>query len=146
VDIDVTREINASIDDVWRVLIDVERWPEWTQSVRSVALVEADTLARGVRARIAQPRMPMMTWEVTALDVGREFTWQSSRAGVTTIASHVLTAIDAHTTRALLGIRQQGRLAALMGVLGAATARRYVTMEADGLKARCDGGASHASD
>ncbi len=52
---------------VWAILTDVERWPEWTASMRSVQYVGAARLTLGGQVRIKQPGMPALVWEVTAL-------------------------------------------------------------------------------
>ena len=52
---------------------DVERWPQWTESVTSVQRLEPGPLAMGSRARIKQPRLLRATWQVTAIEAGRSF-------------------------------------------------------------------------
>lgn len=54
---EVRIRINAWPDVVWDTLADVERWPEWTRSVRSVELLDGN-LAVGHRKRIRQPMFP----------------------------------------------------------------------------------------
>jgi len=34
-DFETTIEIDATRDEVWAVLLDVEKWPEWTKSIRA---------------------------------------------------------------------------------------------------------------
>ncbi len=63
---EVRIRINASPDVVWETLADVERWPEWTRSVRSVELLDG-TLADGHRVRIRQPKLPSLAWTSTAV-------------------------------------------------------------------------------
>ena len=68
-------DVAAAPDRVWAVLVDVERWPEWTESVTSVRLLGTAPLAVGSRAEISQPRIPTGTYTVTAVEPGRSFTW-----------------------------------------------------------------------
>src|SRR5262249_50688801 len=124
-------------EHVWAVLTDVERWPEWTASMTSVAYVKGSSIAVGSRARIKQPRLPEVLWEVTEVEPGQSFSWQAGSAGITTLATHRLTPEPAGGVSVHLGIRQRGPLAWLVGLLTAGMTRRYVGMEAEGLKQRC---------
>ena len=131
-------DIAAAGEDVWAVLVDVERWPEWTASMSEVKLLDTGPLAVGVRARIKQPRLPPTIWEVTELEPNRAFTWKATVPGVTTIADHRLTAEDPGRVTVTLGIRRSGPLAPLIDLLFGRVTRRYVGMEAEGLKRRCE--------
>ena len=61
-------DIDASREKVWTVMTDVERWPEWTASVTSVALLDEAPFNVGSHARIHQPRLPVAVWTVTAFE------------------------------------------------------------------------------
>ena len=136
-------EILAPVEKVWAVYADVERWPDWTASVRSVELVEGDALAVGARARIDQPRLPRVTWTVTELTPGRSWTWENRSPGAHTVAWHVVTPVDSATTRVEQGIDQDGPIGGLVGRLYAGLTRRYLRMEAQGLKAACEAPTQH---
>ena len=45
----------------------------------------------GAKARIRQPRLPTVVWEVTKWEPGRSWTWAATSPGARTEASHVLT-------------------------------------------------------
>src|SRR5215475_6563957 len=91
--------ISATADEVWRVFTDVERWPEWTASVRSVEVTSGDGVALGARVRIKQPRLPALVWEVTEVEPGVSWTWVSRSPGVVTTARHSVTALGPDKTR-----------------------------------------------
>ena len=40
--------LDASQEEVWNVLIEPERWPLWWPTVKSVELLDPDTLSRTV--------------------------------------------------------------------------------------------------
>jgi uncharacterized protein YndB with AHSA1/START domain len=130
--------IAAPRERIWSILTDVERWPEWTASMSSVRFVAGDRIAVGSRASIKQPRMPAVVWEVTAVEPEKSFTWQARSAGMTTTATHSMAPGSGGAVTVKLGIRQQGALGWLVGLLLARMTRRYVRMEAAGLKRRCE--------
>jgi uncharacterized protein YndB with AHSA1/START domain len=134
-------DIDAPAATVWAVVSDVERWPEWTASMTSVRRTRTGPLAVGERVVVAQPRLPTVTWTVTVVDDGREFTWQAGTAVSRGIAEHVLTPRIGGGCTATLRVTQQGPAAPLVGALLRRIAPRYLRMEADGLKARSEAGA-----
>jgi uncharacterized protein YndB with AHSA1/START domain len=127
-----TRTVAASAEDVWRILADVERWPTWTRSMTSIEL--DGPFAVGATARVKQPRLPAVTWEVTALDPGRSFTWQNESVGLHSVGEHTVTAGPAGTSVVSLGIHQTGAMAGIARLLFGPFTRRYVALEADGLQ------------
>ena len=135
---ETTVGIEATPDKVWATLADVQRWPEWTAAMAHVERLNGEVLALGARVRIKQPRMPALVWKVTELDPGQSFSWQSDSTGVTTVGSHVVKATANNRVTVTLGIHQSGALAPVIGLLTSRTTRRYLTMEAEGLKLRCE--------
>ncbi len=115
--VEVTVDIAATVEDVWAVLVDVERWPEWTRSMSEVKLLDAEALALGVRVRIKQPRLPVTVWQVTGLEPLRSFTWEASNPGVTTVAEHRLASPEPSRTKVTLGIRRSGPLAPVIDLV-----------------------------
>jgi uncharacterized protein YndB with AHSA1/START domain len=45
VDYELSTTIDASPEYVWTVLTDIERWPQWTASMKSLTFVGSDRLA-----------------------------------------------------------------------------------------------------
>ena len=132
-------DIDAPAERVWAVLRDVERWPEWTASVRSVRLLDGG-LRVGASARIDQPRIPTTVWTVTALTEGREFTWEASGPGTRTMGRHGLEPVGPGSCRVTLSITQSGWLGAVVGRGYRSLTDRYLAMEAAGLKALVESG------
>ena len=139
----IETEINAPAELVWAIMLDVERWPEWTPTVTSVRLRTPPPLAVGSRAVIRQPKLPPALWRMVELDDSlRSFTWVNSAPGVRVVAKHWVVPFG-ERSRVMLSLRFEGLLA---GILGFATRRlnnRYLAMEAQGLKSRVEG-ESHA--
>ena len=117
-------DVAASPERVWEVLVDVERWPEWADSVSRVRLLQAGPLAVGSQVEVSQPRIPTGTYTVTALQPGSAFTWEQRQPGSTVSAHHECIAVGG-----------------LVGRLYRRLTARYLAMEAAGLKARAEGAA-----
>lgn len=131
--------ISADLKHVWAVLADVRRWPEWTASMTSVQPVEPGPIGPGSKVQIRQPHMLPAIWQVTEFEPETSFTWVANTRGVTTVAWHRLEADGGRRTRAIVGVRQHGPLAGMVALLSGRLIRRYVTMEAEGLRRRCEG-------
>ncbi|MFF5025292.1 SRPBCC family protein [Streptomyces collinus] len=130
-------EVEVSTHALWRVVAEVERWPEFIPTMRRVERLDGKELGRGSLVRIAQPRMPVLTWRVTEWTPGRSFTWQSASGGVITTATHVVRP-RGDASFLTLGIDQMGFLAPLVGLLMGRQTRRYVEVEAMRTKSRAE--------
>ena len=141
---DITVDISAPPDVVWAVLADVEAWPEWTASVTSVRKETAGPLQVGSRVRLEQPKLPPTVWTVSELVEGERFAWTASSRGVRTRADHrVVGRPDG--SQATLSVDLGGLVGALMGRLYSGLTRRYLEMEAAGLKQRSEETARRAA-
>ncbi len=136
--LEVTRTINAPPERVWQVLVDVQRWPGWTPSMKSLQFVEGNELSPNARVRIQQPRLPAAVWTVTQVEPGSYFEWQASGPGIHTVAGHRATAAGEGQTTVTLTLEQKGPFTLLMGWWLKGISNRYVNMEANGLKAECE--------
>ena len=135
IDFSVAIEIPAPPDRVWAVLLDVERWPEWTPTVTRIERLDHGPLMVGSRARIRQPKLPAATWGVTELVVGRSFTWVTQSPGVRVTARHGVESTG-NGTRAVLSLQFSGLLGSLVARMTRGLNERYVGIEAKGLRAR----------
>ena len=130
--------INAPIEHVWDVFTDVERWPQWTKSVTHVERVKGSGVDVGAVVRMKQPRLPVMQWTVTDAAPGQSWTWVARSPGVTTVASHTLTPTSATTTSVEQSIEHRGLFAWFSALATRGLTRRYLRLEGEGLKARCE--------
>lgn len=136
--IEKTVTIAAPPETVWRVLTDVEAWPTWTESMTSVTR-PADArrdheLAVGETIRIKQPRLPATDWTVTEVTPVRSFSWDARGPGVRTTATHVVEPAG-EGSHVRLVLDQSGPLGVVMGLVTRGLTRRYLELEAAGLKA-----------
>ncbi|MGW0433097.1 SRPBCC family protein [Micromonospora sp. NPDC003197] len=133
-------DIAAPADLVWTVWVDVEQWPQWAESVSRVRRLDEGPLTVGSRTRLEQPRLRPAIWQVTELDPGNRFVWTATSGGVTTVAGHRIVPVAPNRVRAELTIEHSGLLAPLVGWLTSSLTRRYLHLEAEGLKHRCESG------
>jgi uncharacterized membrane protein len=131
-------EIDAPPQLVWDVFSDVEHWPDWTASVTSLAGQDGPALAVGRRFAIKQPGMQKLTWQVTEIKPGTSWTWMQRSPGVHVTARHFVTARPGGGTLVRQELDQGGVLGALVGRLMVKKTKRFLEMEAKGLKARAE--------
>lgn len=132
-------EIDATPERVWEVMSDVDRWPEWTETVTSVRRLDADGLGLGSRVRVEQPKLPATEYVVTEFEPGQGFTWVATGPGVRTTARHRIEARGYSGARVRLSVDQAGPLGVVMGGLFLRRLTdRYLAAEAAGLKARSE--------
>src|SRR3954452_22620798 len=74
-------DVEAPVEQVWEVLREVERWPEWASTVTSVRRLDDGPLDVGSRVRVGRPRILPTEYVVTELEPGRSSPgWQPARA------------------------------------------------------------------
>jgi uncharacterized protein YndB with AHSA1/START domain len=129
--------INAPVERVWEILTDVERWPEWTRSMSTVKRLDPGPLTVGSRARITQPKLPTVVWQVTELKPQQSFSWTAHSLGITSVADHQLVRTDGGTDVTLV-LRQTGPLSGVVRLMTGGLTRQYLDMEAQGLKNRSE--------
>lgn len=133
-----TVDIDASPAVVWATLSDVPTWPTWTSSVTRAAWVGQSGLAVGHSARLQQPKLRPATWTVTALEVGRSFTWETKSPGFAISANHTISPRAVGGVTVALSTNIRGVLAPIIAAFTAKLGHRYVATEAEGLKRRCE--------
>lgn len=135
--------IDAAPEEVWAVLADVERWPEWAGSMRNLEREDEGEFGLGSRARLEITGVPSSIWQVTEFTPGRSFTWESKARGVASLADHRIDP-DGGGTKLTLRTESSGLMATIFAPLIRRVARRNLQAEADGLKQRCESAAAEA--
>ena len=95
-------------------------------------------LAVGKRFQIKQPKLPTLVWRVIDLEPGVSWTWAQRSAGGSTLAHHTLSPLPEGRTLVRQTLDQRGPIGAIVGRLMRGTTRRYLAMEAQGLKDRSE--------
>ncbi len=128
-----TVQVAVAPERLWQAVTNVEEWPKWTKSIQRVERLDQGQLQIGSQARIKQPGQPQAVWRVTELEPGKSFVWESSTGGVSSRGGHFVTA-NGKASSLILTLDQRGALAGLIGLLAGRRTRRYVDMEAEGLR------------
>jgi uncharacterized protein YndB with AHSA1/START domain len=131
---DSSIEIDAPAAVVWEVFTDVEKWPDWTASVSKLTALDSEQITPGNRFEIIQPKFPKLVWTVTAADPGRSWTWTQRSLGATTLATHEVVPVEGGRTMVRQRIDQRGPIGTLAGLAVRRRTRRYLQLEAEGLK------------
>jgi uncharacterized membrane protein len=131
-------EIDAPAELVWQVFSDVEHWPEWTASVTSLVGRDGANLAVGKRFSIKQPGMVKLTWKVTEIDPGLSWTWVQRAPGVAVTARHHVIVQPDGRTLVRQELDQRGMIGAVVGRLMIKKTKRFLELEAQGLKTRSE--------
>lgn len=133
----ISVDIDAPPSRVYDVMVDVERWHEWTESITSIKRLEPGEFRVGSRARVKQPKLAPATWTVTQLIPGKGFVWTSSAPGVLVTGSHMAVARNGGS-QATLELDYGGIAGGLLGRLLHSLNEHYLALESAGLKRRSE--------
>jgi len=131
-------EIDAPAPLVWQVFSDVEHWPDWTESVTSLVGRDGANLAVGKQFSIKQPGLAKLVWKVTAIDAGSSWTWVQRSPGVNVSARHWVIPQPDGSTLVRQELEQRGVIGALVGRMMLKKTKRFLELEARGLKNRSE--------
>ena len=139
----ITVEIQAPPERVWTVMRDVERWHEWTPSVKSIKRFGTGKLGVGSRLLIRQPKLPPAVWKIIELEEGRGFTSVSGIPWLLEVTAHHV--IEKHNggSKVTLEIQYAGLLGSLFSRMTRNINERYLAFEANGLKERSESTIAH---
>ena len=131
-------EIDAPATIVWDVFVDAEQWPTWTASITRIVPLDGPGIETGKRFEIKQPRLPKVVWEVTEVDPGVSWTWRQRSPGATAFATHEVVSLGSDRTLVKQRIGQRGPVGVLVGLFMLRLTKRYLALEAQGLKTRSE--------
>jgi hypothetical protein len=132
-----TTIVNAEQPTVWAALAAVTTYPRWTTSMTAVAPLDGERLAVGHRYRVSQPGLPTAVWRVIEVCDGESFTWENRSPGLHSVASHSVSK-EGGATIVTLRLQQNGPLAGLLARLTGKKTRRFMALEAAGVKAAAE--------
>ena len=134
---ETTIDIAAPPERVWEVMSDLERWPEWTQSMSRVERLNDRPAGVGSRVRVKQPRLAAAVFDITSWNPPRGFDWVARNPLVTAVARHDI-APSAGGSRVTLSVTFSGPLGGVIAWVYGSLTQRYVQMEAEGLRRRAE--------
>lgn len=129
--------MSASVERLWDLTLDVERWPEITPTVNEVVRLDDGPLSVGSETRLRQPGQRPKVWTVTTLDPQRCFAWSAPLAGSTVTGVHELEPAN-DGVRSTLRVTLEGRTAWLVGPLLRLAVRRAIAKENSAFRAAAE--------
>ena len=130
-------DVAAPPERVWEVMSDLDRWPEWTQSVSSVKRLGDKPFAIGTKVLVRQPKLPPAVWKISTIESGKSFSWTSSGPAIHVTAKHSIAPL-AGGSRVTLYLEYRGFVGELFARFTERITERYMSYEAEGLKARSE--------
>jgi uncharacterized membrane protein len=124
-----TITIDAPVERVWALTVDLDQLPAITPTVSGVERLDDGPVAVGSRARLRQPGLPPRMWTVEVVDEPRRFAWATSLLGVRMVGVHELTPLDGDRCQLTLRVLFEGRGSGLLVRLGGASIARSLAAE-----------------
>ncbi len=72
----VERKLAAPAEAVWRLLTDLDAWPQWGPSVQRAELAEPGPLRQGSHGKVWTPVGVALPFTITEFDFGRHWAWR----------------------------------------------------------------------
>jgi uncharacterized protein YndB with AHSA1/START domain len=132
-----TVEIAASPAEVWAVTTDVEAWPTWNPAMAAVRRQDTGPIRTGSSAIVIQPKLRPATWTVREARRGECFVWDTAGPAYVVTARHEIAPVGEGSSLRLQ-VRMTGPLSPLVWLVTGSVVRKYVDLEAQGIKQRCE--------
>lgn len=127
-----TTIIDAPVERVWALTLDLEALPSTTPTVTEVERLDDGLVQVGSRARLVQPGLPRRVWTVEEVDAPHRFAWATRLLGVRMIGVHELAEAGPHRCRLTLRVVFEGRGAGLLARVGGRSIARSLAAEGAG--------------
>lgn len=132
-------EIQEFAEVIWSVMIDVERWNEWTTTITRIKKLNQGSLSKGTRLLVEQPKLPQAIWSVSEIEVGKSFTMAKGNLFLRVEARHKLETIR-NGTLVTLSLVFSGLFAKWVAKKYRLLMEEYLAIEAAGLKTESEAG------
>jgi uncharacterized membrane protein len=107
-------EVVAPVDDAWRRLAEVERWPEWAPHIRSVTVSPTGPLGPSSSGVLHVRRLGRTTFRMSAWEPPRRWEWAGSLPGARVTYDHRFEASGDEATTMTWTVSLEGSLAWLI--------------------------------
>ena len=132
-------EIQEFAEVIWSVMIDVERWNEWTTTVTCIKKLNEGSFGKGTRLLVKQPKLPQAIWSVSEIEDGKSFTMAKGNLFLRVEARHKLEIIR-NGTLVTLSLVFSGLFAKRVAKKYRFLMEEYLAIEAAGLKTESEAG------
>lgn len=95
-----SRVVDAPASELWNLLVDLDRWPEWGPSVRS-AMLRDERLEHGATGTVTTVAGLTLPFEITAFEPGERWAWN---VGGVPATDHTVTAITPNQCEVGFGV------------------------------------------
>lgn len=127
-----TTSIEAPIERVWALTLDLDALPSITPTVTSLERLDDGPVRVGSRARLSQPGLPARVWVVEEVHAPNRFVWATRLLGVRMVGVHELAATSEAACELTLSVVFEGFGAGLLGGLGRRSIRQALKDEGAG--------------
>jgi hypothetical protein len=83
-------EIQAPVQVIWNIMLQVERWHEWTPTINSIKKLGTDGFGTGTKLLIEQPKLPTAVWKVFEMKPEEGFSMAKENLFLKIVAAHIL--------------------------------------------------------
>jgi uncharacterized membrane protein len=135
--VEKTSVIDAPPKDIFTVLMHLDRWNLWTESITEMSILNNDEPEPGSKIKVLQPKLPPAIWTITKIDPNKTLTWQKKSFGLNMRSEHLIIN-ETNETSVTIRMTYEGPLAGLFYNLTRRLTDRYMTMEINGLKRECE--------